>query len=205
MQNCLSTYLADLDIAGRGTHIAVGSGGNPDIAARGLDHRAGIHIRNTDIARCGPGLQTICPAGHDSEALLALPQLSQIAGQRIVIFRGVGGRELLADTLKTRAAHVEYAECYRRVRPHTDSTPLVQRWATSGIDAVTITSAETLHNLVSMLGDAGAAHLRTTPVFAPHEKIAAAARELGIAQVIATAGGDAGLLSGLITWFQTHT
>ena len=144
------------------------------------------------------------PAGHDSEALLALPQFSQIAGQRIVIFRGVGGRELLADTLKTRGAHVEYAECYRRVRPHTDNTPLVQRWATRGIDAVTITSAETLHNLVSMLGEVGAAHLRTTPVFAPHEKIAAVARELGIAQVIATAGGDAGLLSGLITWFQTR-
>ena len=145
------------------------------------------------------------PAGHDSEALLALPQFSQIAGQRIVIFRGVGGRELLADTLKTRGAHVGFAECYRRVRPYADASPLVQRWATRGIDAVTITSAETLHNLVSMLGEVGAAHLRTTPVFAPHEKIAAVARELGVEQVIATAGGDAGLLSGLITWFQTHT
>ncbi len=146
----------------------------------------------------------IQPAGQDSEALLALPQLQDVAGKAFVIFRGAGGRALLAETLKTRGARVEYAECYRRVRPTADATPLLQRWSSGGIHAVTITSAETLHNLAAMLGEEGADYLRTTPVFAPHEKIAAAAREAGIRQVIVTAGGDAGLLSGLMTWFQTH-
>ena len=146
----------------------------------------------------------IQPEGADSEALLALPQLQKISGQRIIIFRGVGGRELLAETLKARGAHVEYAESYARVLPEADATPLLQQWAHGGIHAVTITSAETLRNLAALLGHEGARYLRATPVFAPHEKIAEAARQFALTQVITTASGDAGLLSGLITWFNTH-
>lgn len=151
------------------------------------------------------GLQNVVtPDGHDSEALLALPGLQNLADQPVVIFRGVGGRALLADTLKARGATVEYAECYQRVCARTDVAPLLQRWSVGGVHAVTITSAETLHNLAALLGDAGSLHLRITPLFAPHEKIAEAARQFGIHPVITTKGGDAGLLSGLITWFQTH-
>ncbi|MGA9165642.1 MAG: uroporphyrinogen-III synthase, partial [Thiobacillus sp.] len=76
-------------------------------------------------------------------------------------------------------------------------------WQAGGIDAVTVASAETLHNLATLLGEAGAPLLAATPLFAPHEKIAAAARRFGVAQVIATQGGDAGLVAGLINWFGT--
>ena len=144
------------------------------------------------------------PDGQDTEALLALPQLQSVNHQRIVIFRGVGGREVLADNLKARGATVEYAECYRRTCPVADAAPLVQQWSGGGVHAVTITSVETLHNLGTLVGETGGACLRTTPVFAPHEKIVVAARQRGIQQVITTAGGDAGLLAGLISWFQTH-
>ena len=144
----------------------------------------------------------VTPDGQDSEALLALPQLHDVAGKRVVIVRGVGGRSLLADTLRERGATVDYLECYRRVRPDADATALLANWQAGGIDAVTVTSAETLHNLATLLGDAGRPLLLHTPLFVPHEKIAAAARQFGIAQVIATAGGDAGLVDGLINWFR---
>ena len=147
----------------------------------------------------------ITPDGQDSEALLALPQLQAVAGKRAVIVRGVGGRALVADTLRARGAEVRFLECYRRTCPHADAAPLLARWQAGGIDAVTVASAETLHNLAALLGAAGAPLLAATPLFAPHEKIAVAARRFGIAHVIATPGGDAGLLDGLVNWFRNET
>jgi len=144
----------------------------------------------------------IAPTGRfDSEALLDLPALAEVAGRRIVIFRGDGGRELLGDTLRARGAHVEYAECYRRVRPDADTGPLLRLWARGELDAVTVTSSEGLHNLYDMVGKLGQQWLRRTPVFAPHERIAAAARALGVAQVVETGPGDAGLVAGLRAFF----
>jgi uroporphyrinogen-III synthase len=157
----------------------------------------------TARALAGHGVSgLVTPDGQDSEALLALPQLHDVAGKHVVIVRGVGGRTLLADTLRQRGATVHYLECYRRVRPQADAAALLAQWQTGGIDAVTVTSAETLHNLAALLGDAGRPLLLRTPLFVPHEKIAAAARDFGVAQVIATAGGDAGLVAGLINWFR---
>jgi uroporphyrinogen-III synthase len=146
----------------------------------------------------------ITPDGQDSEALLALPQLQEVAGKRVVIVRGCGGRPLLANTLTARGAQVCFMECYRRVRPQADATLLLARWQGGGIDAVTVTSAETLHNLATMLAEPGVSLLLNTPLFAPHEKIAEAARHFGIACVIATPGGDAGLVKGMIDWFRKN-
>lgn len=148
---------------------------------------------------------TIVPDGQDSEALLAQPALARVDGRRIAIVRGVGGRPLLADTLAARGATVRYVECYRRVRPVADPAPLLARWQAGGIDAVTVASAETLANLIAMLGEAGAPLLATTPLFAPHEKIAASARSLGLAHAVATPGGDTGLIDGMIRWFNAQT
>jgi len=147
----------------------------------------------------------ITPDGQDSEAVLALPQLQTVAGRQVVIVRGVGGRALMADTLRARGAGVRYMECYRRTCPHADPAPLLARWQAGGIDAVTVASAETLHNLATLLGEPGAPLLAATPLFVPHEKIADAARRFGIAHVVATPGGDAGLLDGLVNWFRNKT
>jgi uroporphyrinogen-III synthase len=53
---------------------------------------------------------------YDSETLLALPEMQNVAGNTIAIFRGVGGRELMAETLKARGAHVYFAESYQQPR-----------------------------------------------------------------------------------------
>ena len=69
--------------------------------------------------------------------------------------------------------------------------------------ALTLTSAEGLDNLMAALGAAGRALLERLPTFAAHPRIAERAREHGLSAV-ETAGGDAGLLAGLLDWFGTR-
>jgi uroporphyrinogen-III synthase len=54
-----------------------------------------------------------------------------------------------------------------------------------------------MRNLYEMVGEPGRARLCGTPVFAPHPRIAAVARELGCSRVIETAPGDDGLMEAL--------
>ena len=137
----------------------------------------------------------------DSEGLLELPELKQVEGKRVVIFRGEGGRELLGDALIARGAAVDYAACYRRGRPNADPAPLLGLCARGELDAFTVTSTEGLANLHDMLGEAGRKCLKGTPLFAPHERIAAAARALGVQTVVLTGPGDEGLVAGLAAFF----
>src|SRR6266852_8393879 len=123
----------------------------------------------------------IAPAGEaDSEALAELPELQDLKGRSVVIFRGQGGREWLRTRLEARGARVEYAECYRRARPDADAGGLLARWQRGGIEAVSFPSAEGLSNFFEMLAPTGAGYLRATPVFVPHPRIAAVAERLGV-------------------------
>lgn len=153
------------------------------------------------------GMQNVLApdTGSDSEHLLALARLRNVAGQSVIIFRGEGGRETLAQALHERGAGVGYAECYRRGLPQqADAAPILARFAAGEIQAVTAYSSETLDNLFRLLGDAGGDCLRQTPLFVPHPRIAAHARQLGIATVIAPAVPEHGLISSLVEYFTEH-
>ncbi len=144
----------------------------------------------------------VAPAAQaDSEALLALPLLQEVAGRRVVVFRGDGGRELLGDTLAARGATVTYAECYRRARPPGDLAPLLHAWARGEVHAVVVTSSEALANFVDMVGRLGQAWLRATPMFVAHERIAEAARRAGVQTVRVAGAGDDEMLAALVAYF----
>jgi len=118
-------------------------------------------------------------AGFNSEALLTLPRLQEVAGQTVVIVRGEGGRELLAATLTARGATVVCAEVYRREPPTADLSALRERWRHGDIGAVVIASSETLSNLFDMLGIAGQDNLRQTPLIVVSPRIRQVAAQLG--------------------------
>src|SRR5204863_7288654 len=126
--------------------------------------------------------------GADSEALLALPELQQVQGRRVVIFRGGTGRPLLGNALASRGARVEYADCYRRTLAKSDPAPLLAQWRHGGVQAITVSSSEGLDNFVTL---AGTAALEATPLFVPHERVAVRARERGAREVIVAGASDA--------------
>jgi uroporphyrinogen-III synthase len=192
---------------------------SPNAAARalGLIRERRTFPARLPVAAVGPGTArelarfgvtgAAAPAGRgDSETLLALPELAQPQGRRVVIFRGDGGRELLADELTARGALVEYATCYRRARPDIDPAPLLAAWAGGSLAAFTVTSSEGLRNLCEMVGPAGRALLARTPIFVTHPRIGATAEKLGLSTVLVTAEpGDEGLLAALVAHFSVRS
>lgn len=137
------------------------------------------------------------PERHDSEALAALERLQRIQGENIVVFRGEGGREHLKEVLESRGASVAYAQCYRRVRPHSDPTPVAQALAQGRIHAVSALSAETLENFVAMIGAESASRLATVALAVPHQAIAAGREARAFARVVVAGHGAAGLVEAL--------
>lgn len=145
------------------------------------------------------GIQSVIAptGGYDSEALLALPPMQDVAGKRIVIFRGEGGRETLAEALRERGAQVDYVACYRRIRPRQDTSSLNARWRSGNIHAVSALSRESLQNLYHMLDQETQLMLAHTPVLVPHPHIAEAAQKLGLSDVRVTGAGDNALIKAL--------
>jgi uroporphyrinogen-III synthase len=144
-------------------------------------------------------------AGFNSEALLAHPDLTLASGARVLIVRGGGGRELLQETFAARGLIVETREVYQRVRPIVADAvrnALEERWVNEGIDVVTATSIETLHNLHEMLSERGRQLLREATLLVASRRIAEAAAASGLKGVVIVANGadDASMIGALARW-----
>ena len=88
--------------------------------------------------------QLMMPLAHQqtSEGILSLPSLSDVTEQRIVIVKGLGGRETLRDTLSERGAVVSECTVYERI---TLNNPVsTQAWQVTDITGITATSNEQL-------------------------------------------------------------
>jgi uroporphyrinogen-III synthase len=154
----------------------------------------------TALQQAGLGVSCVPATDFSSDGLLAEPAMHDVAGQRITIVRGVGGREKLAQTLVSRGAKVDYLEVYSRGRPVTTNTHLVQALQNHRLQVITITSGEALKNLLSMLDESSAALVRTLPLVVVSERIRHLAQELGFTQIVVSLQPtDAAILETLTT------
>ncbi|MEM6998771.1 MAG: uroporphyrinogen-III synthase [Pseudomonadota bacterium] len=137
----------------------------------------------------------------DSESLLLIPELAQelICNKKILIVRGVGGRELLADSLKKRGAQVDYAEVYERCLPEYGIQECHEIWQNENPDAVVVSSNEGLVNLVKLTVEADRKQLFNTPLVVMSDRNADLAKETGFVSEIKVAveKSDNGLFSTL--------
>lgn len=144
----------------------------------------------------------LAPSGQaDSEALLGMQEFSAVAGKRIAIFRGEGGRTLLGDTLAVRGALVEQAACYRRARPAQSAALLAAAWERGKVDAILVSSGEGLANLLEMLGGEAPRRLGGSTLFVPHPRVAIEAVRKGLKRPIVAGPGDAQMAAALVAYF----
>lgn len=140
-------------------------------------------------------------AGADSEALLKLPALSHeiIHDARVVIVRGEGGRELLADTLRRRGASIEYLEVYRR-QPNADMQRKIPTlWRDHPPAVIVASSPAGLAALLEMVDDAVLSELRARPLICLGQRLAGQAQALGFERCypVAAGAGDSAVLNVL--------
>jgi len=130
-----------------------------------------------------------------SEGLLLMSELDDMVGKKVLIVRGRGGRELLADTLVQRGASVHYLEVYERALPKPSAKQCEQALIS---DCVVCTSVEGVKNLSKLL-QKGLKTLLDKPMLVVSERIKNYAATLGFQHIIVTTNvSDDAVLEQLI-------
>lgn len=141
------------------------------------------------LQQAGLVVNVLPEQGFNSEALLAAPEFQNLPGQRCIIVRGVGGRELLAETLHSRGAQVDYLEVYERIDPLIDTVKLMELLQWQALDAIVITSAEALQNVFAQLPlPFWQEKLFTIPLVVISERLGLIASSLGFKRIIVSNG-----------------
>jgi uroporphyrinogen-III synthase len=139
-----------------------------------------------------------------SEGLLKLPGLSahEINGKRVLIIRGVGGRELLAHALQQRGAQVDYCEVYERRVPSARLGSVLQAHGVTVPDIVVVTSPEALSNLADKIDQEGLQNMFDVPIMVAGHRAAQEVDRLGFSlePVVVEHPGDASVVDALVVW-----
>ena len=139
--------------------------------------------------------------GADTEGLLAHPAFGDVAGLRVLIVKGAGGRDALREGLAARGARVSTVDVYRRERASTppDALDAIGAPEDPGRIVVAATSVEVLESLLELVPDARLPWLRDVTLLVPGARVAAAARTLGWRGpvVVAASAEDGAMLEAL--------
>ena len=151
------------------------------------------------LARFGVAVQHPPGPQMDTEALLLLPGLQSVVGDRVLIVRGVGGRESLAQALRARGAEVDYLETYQRAKSGTLPDKVHREIGAGAVDFVVAASGETISALMALASPGLYRHAVTIAVVVPGERVALLARKMGFKRVVvAVNASDDAMLEAVI-------
>lgn len=147
------------------------------------------------------GLAVSMPAGQfDSEGALRLPELTDVADKKILIWRGVGGRETLASTLTERGATVTYAELYQRLVPEYDEQQWKQTLACNPL--LLVSSGQGLEAIAAQQPKIAES---VRGIIAPSLRVAELAKSLGFSKIqIAASAQDVDMLVAVEDWIKEN-
>lgn len=158
-------------------------------------------LRAAGIAVHTPGLEMT------SEGLLALPSLQSVAGERVLIVKGEGGRTALRQALAGRGAQVDELRCYRRSPPDVAPEALQQLLDEQHVACILVSSGEALDNLKVFLEpvDTAQSTLQHCALVVPSARVAQQARAAGWQEVaVAANASDDAMLAALQEWDLTR-
>jgi uroporphyrinogen-III synthase len=139
------------------------------------------------------------PDREDSEGLLAMDIMSNLKDARVALVGAAGGRGVLRDALRERSARFDEVHVYRRGPARLDAR---HRDAASGFiprDQVLLSSGEALANLRCALAGAPWQALLAATWIVSSGRLAAMAREAGVAAVhVASSPQPAALLDAAL-------
>jgi len=132
------------------------------------------------------GVAADAPERMDSEGLLAMPQLADIAGRRIALVTGACGRDRLAPSLRQRGAEVLRVDVYARVPlalPPKQLAALAGALANPRKVLLPLSSGEALQQVLDALPAALRKSLARIAVVAASARLAEVARAAGFRRI----------------------
>lgn len=128
--------------------------------------------------------QVQSPTRMDSEGLLALPALDQVAGLEIGLVTAPGGRGQIAAELSARGARMLRANVYQRVPVAPHAGALARLRALQAPLVLPVSSGEALERTMTALPADVATRLRGALAVAASQRLAGLAQALGFTRVI---------------------
>jgi uroporphyrinogen-III synthase len=152
-----------------------------------------VEIHDDDEAAENPSTSAM-----NSEELLQHKNLQQLAQQKVLIIRGVGGRDYLAQQLILRGATVSYAQCYQRSLVDKPVAHLATFIEQNNINCVLVNSSESLNNVCTLTGSDYHSILKKILLIVPSERVQLKAKAMGFKHIRqANNASDAAMLSAL--------
>lgn len=139
-------------------------------------------LRRAGVARVA------VPARMDSEGMLDMPVLRDIAGTEVGLVTAPAGRALLADALAARGASVLRADVYDRVDIAPDPRAVASLCALPAPAVLLVSSGGALARVLEALPPDAAGALRACAVAAASDRLVALARAAGFSRVARAAG-----------------